>query len=334
MQTFKSLVVTETSEGNFERHIIQKSFDDLPKNDTLIRVHFAGLNYKDALSATGNKGVSKKYPFTPGVDAAGKVVRSSNPSFEPGQSVLVTGYDLGMNTSGAFAEYICVPSAWVVALPKNLSLAQSMICGTAGFTAALALHKMETNGQTPSMGNILVTGATGGVGSMAVLLFSQSGYEVTASTGKAEAKNYLTNLGASEILERSHANDPSERLALKPRWAGALDTVGGNTLATAIKACRPHGNVAATGLVDTPMLAINVMPFIIRGVNLLGVDSAETPMGLRLKIWDRINLFAQNADFKLKLEAMAQYVSLEELDSMYINRILEGKTQGRIVVRL
>ncbi|MEM6299920.1 MAG: YhdH/YhfP family quinone oxidoreductase, partial [Bacteroidota bacterium] len=227
MPTFKALRVHEQTDGTFSRQIESRSTDDLPEGEVLIRVHFAGLNYKDALSATGNKGVTRKFPHTPGIDAAGVVEESNHSDFKAGDEVIVTSYDLGMNTDGGFAEYIRVPAEWVVPKPNTLSLSESMILGTAGFTAGLSLWKMLQNDQNPEAGKILVTGATGGVGSFAVGICAKAGFEVIASTGKSEATEYLKKLGATEVVGRDYAHDDSKRPLLKPLWAGVIDTVGG-----------------------------------------------------------------------------------------------------------
>ena len=257
----------------------------LPIGNVFIRVEFTSLNYKDALSATGNKGITRQYPHTPGIDACGTVIVSNSPDFKEGDAVIVHGHDLGMNTPGGFGQYIRVPEDWVIHLPKGLSPAESMALGTAGFTAALAIHNMERNEQKPSDGPILVTGSTGGLGSLAINMLSQKGYKVIAATGKKEETQFLTEIGATEIISRAEVNDESGKHLLHPRWAGAIDTVGGNILVTALKACQKHGNVVATGNAYSWELPGTVFPFILNGVNLLGVDSATTERSLRIELW-------------------------------------------------
>ncbi|NBG65638.1 YhdH/YhfP family quinone oxidoreductase [Acidiluteibacter ferrifornacis] len=324
---FKALVVRENTDGTFSRKIEDKTIEQLPTGEVVIKVLFAGLNYKDGLSASGHKGITRKYPHTPGIDASGIVESSEDNRFKKGDEVIVTSYDLGMNHDGAFAEYIRVPANWVVKKPENLSFEKSQQFGTAGFTAALALHKMIKGGQKPEMGKIVVTGATGGVGSMAVALLAHAGYQVIASTGKSE-KEYLTSLGATEIQDRSFTSDDSNRPLLRPKWAGAIDTVGGNTLATLLKACDRNGNVATCGLVASPDLSTTVYPFILNGINLLGVESAECPMNLRTELWKKLG-----NEWNVNLpEDSATYISLEELNP-YLDAILEGKTKGRIIVK-
>lgn len=325
--TFKALIVREQADGTFSRSIENKQLTDLPAGEVTIKVLFAGLNYKDGLSASGHKGITREYPHTPGIDASGIVVNSEDNRFKAGDEVIVTSYDLGMNHDGAFAEYIRVPADWVVKKPATLSFEKSQQFGTAGFTAALALYKMEMSGQTPEMGKIVVTGATGGVGSMAVAILSHAGYDVIASTGKNET-DYLTQLGAKQIEPRAFTNDDSKRPLLRPKWAGAIDTVGGNTLATLLKACDRNGNVATCGLVASPDLTTTVYPFILNGINLLGVESAECPMNVRAELWRKLG-----SEWNTPLPAdSATYVSLEELDP-YLDAILAGKTKGRVIVR-
>lgn len=328
---FKALWVTEKNGGKFERNIIERSVDDLPPGDVLIAVHYSSLNYKDALSATGNKGITRKFPHTPGIDAAGVVELSRSDKFAVGDEVLVTGYDLGMNTAGGFGQFIRVPAEWVVMKPQAYTLKECMIIGTAGFTAAMGLYKMQLLEQTPEKGPIVVTGSTGGVGSLAVALLSKAGFEVVAVTGKPNAWEYLQHLGAARMESRDYVNDQSGKALIKSQWAGAIDTVGGNTLVTLLKGCKGDGCVVCTGLVSSPKLDATVYPFILNGVNLLGIGSAETPMTTRLAIWERLS---DAWNIKDKLHAIAKEVTLEELNSTYFDQILQGKIMGRVVVNL
>ena len=328
---FKALWVTEKKDGTFERNIVERLIDDLPPGEVVIRVQYSSLNYKDALSATGNKGITRKFPHTPGIDAAGVVEISRNENFAVGDEVLVTGYDLGMNTCGGFGQYIRIPAAWVVKKPENLSFKECMMIGTAGFTAACAVYKMQLMRLLPDAGPIVVTGATGGVGSLAVSLLSKAGYEVIAISGKSNALEYLQHLGAARVEDRSFVNDQSGKALLKPKWAGAIDTVGGNTLATLLKGCQPEGCVVSTGLVDSPKLDTTVYPFILNGVSLLGIGSAETPMLVRMMLWEKLNI---EWNIKDKLPAIGKEVTLDELNATYFDAILEGKIMGRIVVNL
>src|ERR1043166_9387814 len=244
-QSFKAMVVTETDEKKFVREIKQKGLSELPAGELIVEVKYSSLNYKDALSASGNRGVTRKYPYTPGVYAAGPVVDSTKRSFAVDDQVIVTGFDLGMNTPGGFGQYISVPSGWAVKLPQGLSLRYSMGYGTAGLTAALCVMRLLASGLTKDAGEVLVTGATGGVGSVAVAILGKLGFNVAAATGKTAEKDFLTGLGAKTIVSREEANDISGRPLQKPRWAGVVDTVGGNILATALKAAKYSGLGAA-----------------------------------------------------------------------------------------
>ena len=325
--TFKAIRICEVSTGKFEYRIETCSNEILPEGEVLIKVYYSSLNYKDALSASGNKGISRKYPHTPGIDAAGIVEQSFSPAFAPGDEVIVTGYDLGMNTPGGFGGYIRVPAEWVVAKPANLTLRESMIFGTAGFTAALALRRLQRNGQQPESGPVLVTGATGGVGSLSVALLSKAGYDVIASTGKSEETANLQMLGAKSIIGRDEVNDQSGRALLRGRWAGAIDSVGGNTLATVIKSCMVHGSVACCGNVSSTELNTTVFPFILNGVSLLGINSASCPMQERKAIW---NLLADAWKVQLP-ESYITACSLAEMPG-WIDMILKGKLHGRVVL--
>lgn len=327
--TYKSFVVREKEDGNFSRDIEDKALPVLGKDEVIIKVAYAALNYKDALSANGHKGITKEYPHTPGVDAAGVVVQSSNELYLEGDEVIVTSYDFGMNTSGGFQEYIKVPASWPVHLPEGLSLEESMILGTGGFTAALSLYKMEENKQSPKMGPVLVTGSTGGVGSMAVSILAKRGYDVIASTGKESEHQYLKELGATEIISRTDVDDQSGRPLLRYKWAGVIDTVGGNTLATAIKATNRNGNIAVCGLVASPEINTTVYPFILNGVNLLGIETAETPREWRIKIWELLS-----SEWKPdNLNKIKKIISLDQLNS-HIDLMIKGNSKGRVVVKM
>jgi len=325
--SFKVYWVTEESDGSFKNQVIQRSTDDLPQNGVLIKVAYSSLNYKDALSATGNKGVTRRYPHTPGIDAAGTIVESISDKFQPGDQVIVTGYDLGMNTAGGFGEYINVPVDWVVPLPRGLSLKESMILGTAGFTAALSMHHLLRCGQKTEDGPLLVTGASGGVGSISVAIASKLGFDVTASSGKTDHHEYLRLLGAKTIIGRSEVDDQSGRMLLRPLYAATIDTVGGNTLATILKSLKTHGNVASCGNVASPLLNTSVFPFILNGVNLLGVNSATTPMHLRLELWDNLA-----NDWKPDFQCIETKIAgLNEIH-LSIKKILKGEIAGRVVL--
>jgi putative YhdH/YhfP family quinone oxidoreductase len=328
---FRALRIVETPAGKFVRSIEELDIEDLPPGELLVKVAYSSLNYKDALSATGNKGITKKYPHTPGIDAAGVVELSRSPKFAVDEEVIVTGRDLGMNTSGGFGEYIRVPAEWAIKKPLQLSFQDAMSFGTAGLTAAYALYKMQLMKQLPSMGPVVVTGSTGGVGSIAVAILAKAGYEVIAVTGKENAKEYLQYLGATRIENRDFVNDKSGKALLKPKWAGAIDTVGGNTLHTLLKGCMPDGSVVSTGLVASPQLNATVYPFILNGVNLLGIGSAETSAEVREMLWQKL---MNDWSIKDKLNAIVKEASLEEVNNTYIDSMLDGKVMGRIIIKI
>ena len=323
---FKAMVITETPEKTYTGEITERALSDLPEGEVLVKVQYSSLNYKDALSATGNKGVTRNYPHTPGIDAAGIVEESASSEFNSGDEVIVTSYDLGMNTSGGFAEYVRVPANWVVKLPSTLSLKESMIYGTAGFTAGLSVNAL-VHVVKPDHGEVLVTGASGGVGSVAVSILTKIGYRVVAVGGIAEEKEHLTSIGAKEIINREDAADTSGRPVLKARWAGVIDTVGGDILATAIKSAKPGGSITCCGNAASPDLPINVFPFILRGVRLLGIDSQNCPMDLRTRIWGKLA-----GEWKLdQLKALSTEISMDELGE-HIELMLQGKKKGRTLV--
>ena len=327
--TFKAMVVTEGENNQFVKEIKDRAFDDLPPGDVLVNVKYSSLNYKDVLSTLGNRGVTKKYPHPPGIDAAGVVAESRSKDFNVGDEVIVTSYDLGMNTSGGFAQYIRVPADWVVKMPKGLSPRESMIFGTAGFTAALSVYRLVDYGATPDQGRILVSGATGGVGSVAVSILAKAGYDVTAVNGIIDEKDYLLDIGAKEVISIEEATDSSGKPLLKGLWAGGIDTIGGEILATMIKSIQQHGGVTCCGNVGSHELPLNVYPFILRGATLMGIDSQNCPMPLRLKVWDKIA-----SDWKIeRLERIATEVTLDEL-SARIEFVLQKKHKGRTVIRM
>jgi acrylyl-CoA reductase (NADPH) len=328
-QDFKAMVVSETAEKAFVREIKQRALSELPAGELIVEVKYSSLNYKDALSASGNKGVTRKYPHTPGIDAAGIVIDSTTKAVGVGEEVIVTGFDLGMNTSGGFGQYISIPAAWAVKPPQGLSLRDSMAYGTAGLTAALCVLRLLAGGLNKEQGEVLVTGASGGVGSIAVGILAKLGFDVVAATGKTNEEAYLKQLGAKAMISRDEANDTSGRPLQKPRWAGVIDTVGGNILATALKTAKYAGLVAACGNAMSIELNVNVFPFILRGVSLLGVDSVEVPMRARHMAWQKLA-----GEWRLDLSNdLISECSLEELNPR-IDQILQGAIRGRVVVDL
>lgn len=325
---FTALVVEKTDDGRFVRTIRQRSIADLPPGDLVVQVHYSSLNYKDALSATGHPGVTRQFPHTPGIDAAGEVVSCESGAFAAGDSVIITGYDLGMETDGGWGEFIRIPSEWAVRLPAGLTLREGMALGTAGFTAALSVLKLAQAGVSPPDGDILVTGATGGVGAVAVAILARAGYRVTASTGKSSDETFLRGLGAAEIITRDGVTAGSERPMMKERWAGCVDVVGGDTLAAAVKSTRYGGAVTCCGLVGSTELPLNVFPFILRGVSLIGIDSVKCPAGTRLLVWKKLA-----GEWKPgQLQDMVTEVSLEGLEEK-IQAMLRGEVRGRVVVK-
>ena len=329
MSTYKAFEVREETEKNFVGAIVEKSALELAEGSVSIEVHYSSVNYKDALSASGSKAVSREYPHVPGIDAAGKVLASTDSNFAVGDEVIVTGYDLGMNTAGGFGQQVTAPGSWVTKLPAGLSLRDSMVLGTAGLTAGLCVNKLLSNGITPEAGKVLVTGATGGVGIIACALLVKLGFEVVASTGKLAETAKLTALGVSEVISRDAFSEENPRPMLKESYAAAVDVAGGTTLVNVIKSLSYGGSVAACGLVDSPALSATVLPFILRGVNLLGVDSVELPLDQKQQVW---NLFAN--EWALSgIDSLAETIVLAELPAV-LAKVLAGGAVGRYVLDL
>ena len=329
MSTYKAFEVREETEKKFVGAIVEKSALELVEGSVSIEVHYSSVNYKDALSASGSKAVTREYPHVPGIDAAGTVLASTDSNFAVGDEVVVTGYDLGMNTAGGFGQQVTVPGGWVTKLPVGLSLRDSMVLGTAGLTAGLCVNKLLLNGITPESGKVLVTGATGGVGIIACALLVKLGFEVVASTGKLAEAAKLTALGVSEVISREAFSEENPRPMLKESYAAAVDVAGGTTLVNVIKSLSYGGSVAACGLVDSPALSATVLPFILRGVNLLGVDSVELPLAQKQQIW---NLFA-NEWALTDIDSLAETIVLAELPAV-LAKVLAGGAIGRYVLDL
>lgn len=327
--TFKALVVTEMQENQFVRSIEEKNLNSLPEGNVLVQVLYSSLNYKDMLSATGNRGVTRHYPHTPGIDAAGIVAESTDNSFKTGDKVIVTSYDLGMNTPGGFGQYIRVPSEWVVPQPEGLSAKDAMSYGTAGFTAALSIWHLISNDVVPDQGDIIVSGATGGVGSVAVSILSKLGYRVAAINGSTDRTAFLKAIGATEVIGREDARDQSGRPLLKSRWAGGIDTVGGDILATTVKSAKPGAAITICGNVASPELPLNVFPFILRGVKLIGIDSQSCPMPIRKIIWQKLA-----SEWKSDaLKTITTEATLAELDTK-IELMLKKHHMGRTIIKM
>ncbi|WP_141992943.1 MULTISPECIES: acryloyl-CoA reductase [Bacillaceae] len=329
IQQFDALVVNK-QDDQFTVNIQQLSLDDLPQGEVLIRVHYSGVNYKDSLAAIPNGNIVSSYPIVPGIDMAGVVVSSEDSRFKEGDEVIATSYGIGVSQSGGYSQFARVPAEWIVPLPDGLTMKEAMIIGTAGFTAALSVLRLEENNLTPEQGSVLVTGATGGVGSFAVSILSKLGYSVEASTGKDSEHGYLKEIGAATIVSREDVYDGKLRALGKQKWSGAVDPVGGEPLASVLSQIKYGGAVAVSGLTAGTSLPATVFPFILRGVNLLGIDSVNCPMDTRLKVWHRLA-----TDFKLeKLEQLIQQeITLEELPDV-LPTLLKGEARGRTIVKL
>ncbi len=327
IETFKALVIEERDD-KYIRSIQQKNISDLPEGEVLIKVQYSSLNYKDALSATGNKGVTKAYPHTPGIDAVGIVKHSKSNLFSEGETVIVTGNDLGMNTPGGFGEYIRVPADWVLPLPSPIKPQDAMSIGTAGLTAGTMVDKI-VNQIKPEDGDVIVSGATGGVGSIAVALLSDLGYKVTAITGKDRYNDFLKELGASEVINRKEIQEENPRPLLKGKWVAAVDTVGGTMLENIIKSTKEFGIVTCCGNVAGAELNLTVFPFILRGVTLSGVSSQNIPDAKKKLIWHK---FANEWNLT-KIKSLTNIITLNELDNE-IDLILKGGQVGRKVVKM
>jgi putative YhdH/YhfP family quinone oxidoreductase len=322
---YKAYLVEE-NKGAFQGSIKEIEMESIEPGNIIIKVHYSSLNYKDALAASGVKGVASSYPFVPGIDVAGEVIESSSDIFNIGDKVIATGYKIGMKVFGGFGELVQLPEEWVVPLPENLSLKDAMSLGTAGLTAGACVKKMIC-AEIPNNMPIIVSGATGGVGSVAVNLLSKLDYEVHAITGKSEEKDILLKMGAKKVINRDEfMQDPIKPLD-KGIYAGGVDTVGGDMLAKMISLITNHGAVACCGNVRGMKFTSSVFPFILRGVSLIGIDSAESELEFKKDIW---NLFA--SDWSLDLDEYTRILSLNEIENE-ISRILKGKQVGRVVIK-
>jgi len=324
---YKALVVEEKV-GDFLPNIQTLNTENLPAGEILIRVEYTSINYKDALSATGNKGITRNYPHTPGIDAAGTVEISESELFHTGDEVIVTGYDLGMNTAGGFGQYIRVPAEWVIKLPLGLSLKESMIIGTAGFTAGISVLRL-TELVKPEDGKIIVSGATGGVGSVALALLTKLGYHTVAITGKETEYDFLKSLGSSEIIPREEFLLPDKRPMLSAQYAGAIDTVGGPVLENILKTLKPLGAVTTCGSVSSTKLNTTVFPFILRGITLIGISAQNYPSVFRKNLWNKLAK-------EWKPDNLLELYTEIKLDQVtdYIHLILDGKLKGRTIVKM
>lgn len=328
MSKFRAYRIFEEN-GKSAGRFVDLSLDDLAPGEVVIQTHYSSVNFKDALAATGSGKVIRRFPCVGGIDVSGVVASSTDARFNAGEKVLVTGYDLGVAHDGGYAEYVRVPADWVVPLPTGLTLFEVMALGTAGFTAALAIHRLEQNELSPDKGKVIVTGATGGVGSLAINMLSQLGYHVVAVTGKDSEHEFLKSIGANEILPRSSIDLTSKRPLEKALWAGALDSVGGDTLSWLARTMQNEGAIASFGNAAGAELHTTVFPFILRGVKLLGVDSAATTMPLRKQLWDRLATGLRPQAFEL----IAHNLPFEQLPEVF-PKMLRGETRGRTVIEI
>lgn len=327
-ETFRAFRINDDEDG-YRAELIEQSLDDQSEGDVVIEVAYSSVNFKDALAGTGKGKILRKFPLNGGIDAAGIVVRSENADFSEGDEVLITGSGLSETRDGGYSEYLRVPSDWLIPLPEALTLHEAMILGTAGFTAALGLWRMEANGQTPDMGAIAVTGASGGVGSLAVDIYSAAGYQVSAISGKEDEFEWLHELGAAQCISRHDLYWPESPLA-SAQFAGALDNVGGDMLSGLTRVIQPWGNIASCGMAGGIGLNTTVMPFIIRGITLLGINSAGCPYSIRKELWERL----AGAWRPRHLDRIAApTVDLDTLPDAF-ERLLEGRARGRIVVEV
>ena len=330
---FSAYVVDRNASGEVRAALETVGVDNLPPGDVLIQAHWTSLNFKDALAATGNPGVVRRFPHIPGIDVAGVVANVTSPEggspFSPSTEVLVTGYDLGAGRWGGWSQYVRVPREWVVARPAKLPLREAMVLGTAGFTAAMCVEALLHHEVFPAKGEVVVTGATGGVGCLALMLLAKLGYRVVAVTSKTGCHDKLREWGASEILPREAVIDASGKPLLSARWAGVVDTVGGNTLATLVRQTRLGGCIAACGLVGGTDVSLTVHPFILRGVTLAGIDSAWCPAEKRKQIWSKLS-----DEWRLeKLDSVTTETELRNIDP-FVPRILAGEIAGRTVIKI
>ncbi|GGF24923.1 putative quinone oxidoreductase YhfP [Halobacillus andaensis] len=330
MSEFQALKVDKTNNGEVSAQIEYLSKSDLPESDVLIKVHYSSVNYKDGMVTTPNNALVKNYPIVPGIDLSGEVVESNDSRFTVGDLVIATSYEIGVNHHGGYSEYASIPGDWVVPLPDGISLEEAMIYGTAGFTAALSVHRLEEAGLTPEHGKVLVTGSTGGVGSMSIAMLSKRGYTIEASTGSTEHTQFLKELGAESVITREDVYDGKLKPLQSERWAAAVDPVGGEQLASILSQLNYNGAVAVSGLTGGTKIPAQVYPFILRGISLIGIDSVYCPMSTRKKIWHRLANDLKTTD---AFEQLKSEITLKDVPDT-LNDILKGQTRGRTIIKM
>ncbi len=328
MEKFLALWTEVNERGKVHTSLQSLPFSTLKSNQVLIRVVYSSLNYKDALSANGHKGITRSFPHIPGIDAAGTIVSDCTGTFDEGEEVLVTGFDLGMNTHGGLSQFISVPANWVIAKPQGLTLAQAMQWGTAGVTAAMAFDQLQKNDILPEKGPILVSGATGGVGMIALQLGQKLGYEVHALTRKSNHISFLKELGAKHVIALDEFLQDTQKALYPTTYAGAVDTVGGDVLVKIIKSLQHAGAVAACGMAKDTELPLQIYPFILRGIKLLGIYSADSPLAYKTEIWHKIS-----TSWNLNISKITSEIPLTEAP-IYLKKMLEGQSFGRTLVRI
>ncbi|BBD91706.1 acryloyl-CoA reductase [Staphylococcus caprae] len=325
VEKFKAFIVNQDENGKVSQEYKTLTKDDLPEGDVLIKVHYSGINYKDALAAQDHNAIVKKYPMVPGIDLAGTIEETNAPGFEVGDKVIVTSYDLGVSHYGGFSEYARVKSEWVIELPEGLTLEEAMIYGTAGYTAGLAIEKLEKAGMSIEGNEVLVRGATGGVGTLAMLMLDNLGYDVVASTGRKDVDNQLKELGATEVIDRLPDND--DKSLASRTWQAAIDPVGGKNLPYIVKRLDNNGSVAVIGMTGGTEFESSVFPFILRGVSIIGIDSVFTPIKLRRRVWRRLA-----RDLKPdQLHDIKHIISFEDIPDA-IDKVINHENTGRIVI--
>ncbi|MBX5319391.1 MULTISPECIES: acryloyl-CoA reductase [Staphylococcus] len=325
VEKFKAFIVNQDENGKVSQEYKTLTKDDLPEGDVLIKVHYSGINYKDALAAQDHNAIVKKYPMVPGIDLAGTIEETNAPGFEVGDKVIVTSYDLGVSHYGGFSEYARVKSEWVIELPEGLTLEEAMIYGTAGYTAGLAIEKLEKAGMSIEGNEVLVRGATGGVGTLAMLMLDNLGYDVVASTGRKDVDNQLKQLGATEVIDRLPDND--DKSLASRTWQAAIDPVGGKNLPYIVKRLDNNGSLAVIGMTGGTEFESSVFPFILRGVSIIGIDSVFTPIKLRRRVWRRLA-----RDLKPdQLHDIKHIISFEDIPDA-IEKVINHENTGRIVI--